>query len=232
MSNQDEATKEVLKYLQAGMNDACLMDRFRPAYEGLNELFQELAEAGYMRPSGGAGPRRDTRRISVKQIVADIRGGMDWCGLMARYDLSSHALRKALQRLVEKKAVEASEIPVESAASDDAAASANSRRFERYCLDFQLPVWEAETPGTTGEVLDITEKGLGVLGLPVSIDETKNLVIFSEEFLEIDQFSLLARCRWVKRAPESGDYVAGFEICGIHEKDLAELRKVIELMKL
>ena len=232
MSKREKASKEVLKYLQAGMNDSCLMDKFRPAYEGLNDLFHELAEAGYMRRADEAGTRRDTRRIPVRQMVADIRAGMNWSDLATQYNLSSNALRKALRRLVEKKAIEEREMPVEPSANDDPAASPQSRRFERYSLDFELPIWEAETPNVKGQVLDITEKGLGVLGIETSINEVKNLVIFSEEFFEIDQFSVLAQCRWVKRAPESGDYVSGFEISSIREKDLAELRKVIELMKL
>ncbi len=151
---------------------------------------------------------------------------------MEKYSLSSHGLKKVLTQLTDTKMVDLSELPADLLTFFRAEVPADTRREERHGIDFDLPVWEARYPQIRGQVLDITERGIGILGLPAAIDEVKALVIYSEEFLEIEPFTVVAVCRWVKRAEDTGEYVSGFQVSKIHEEDLEELRKLIQLLTL
>lgn len=234
MAKREEVAKQVLQYIEAGLTDASVMDKFGHAYEELQSLFGELAGAGYM---GGAAQAQacavqSKRRIPARDVVKSIRGGATQAQLMKEFSLTANGLKKVLQQLSDTKMIHVSELPVELLSFFREAIPSDTRREERHCLDFELPVWESLYPEIKGRVLDITERGIGILGLPTAIDEEKELVIYSEEFLEIEPFALHAQCRWVKRAEGSGEYVSGFQVSKIHEHDLEELRKLIQLLTL
>ncbi len=48
MADREEVAKQVLEYIEAGINDDCMREKYGPAYEGLQSLFEELADAGFM----------------------------------------------------------------------------------------------------------------------------------------------------------------------------------------
>ena len=168
------------------------------------------------------------RRIPAREVVKSIRGGGSKAQLMEEYSLTPAGLQKVLQQLAETKMIHISELPEELLTFFRAEVPSDTRKEERHCIDFELPVWEPLYPDVKGRVLDITERGIGILGIPTAIHEEKELVIYSEEFLEIEPFTLHAKCRWVKRAEGSGEYVSGFQVSQIHEQDLEELRKLIQ----
>lgn len=230
MSEDEGVRKGVFEYVESGLNNVALMEKYGPSYEGLRELLQELADAGFLGKSLSQAASESTRRIAVRNIVKDIRSGVSRSDLTAKYNLSDENFEKVLKRLVQAKAISNDELERVLAPQPGASEVKESRRYERYYLDFELPVWETNRTEVRGQVIDMTEKGLGVIGLPATLGEEKNLMVFSEEFLEIDPFSFDACCRWVKRARDSGEYVSGFEILKIQEPDLEELRKVIYLL--
>jgi hypothetical protein len=232
MADREEVAKQVLEYIEAGVNDNSLKEKYGHAYEGLQSLFEELADAGFMGRAAQECATPSKRRIPARDVVRDIRHGAGTSELMKKYSLSANGLQKVLNQLADTKMIHVSELPAELLTFFRAAVSSDTRREERHCIDFDLPVWDARYPQTKGQVLDITERGIGILGLPATIDEAKALVIYSEEFLEIEPFTVVAVCRWVKRAEDTGEYVSGFQVSKIHEEDLEELRKLIQLLTL
>jgi hypothetical protein len=232
MAKREEVAKQVLQYIETGLTDTGVMEKYGHAYEGLQSLFGELADAGFMGSAAQACAMPSKRRIPARDVVRAIRNGAGKSQLMEEYSLSAKGLQKVLQQLSETKMIDVSELPAELTAFFGAEAPSGARREERYCIDFELPVWEPLYPSIKGRVLDITERGIGILGLPTGIDEEKELVVYSEEFLEIEPFTMHAVCRWVKRAEGSGEYVSGFQVSKISEQDLEELRKLIQLLTL
>lgn len=232
MAKREEVVKHVLEYIEAGRTDAGVMEKYGHAYEGLQSLFDELAVAGYMGPAAQACTVPSKKRIPARDVVRAIRSGATKAQLMEEYALTPNGLQKVLQQLAETKMIRLSELPADLLSFFENEVPSNARREERYCIDFDLPVWEPRHPDIKGRVLDITERGIGILGLPATINENKELVIYSEEFLEIEPFTLHAQCRWVKRAEGSGEYVSGFKVSQIHQQDLEELRKLIQLLML
>jgi hypothetical protein len=232
MSDRGEVAKEVLRYIRCGMNDCSVRDKFGPAYEGLQQLFHELADAGFM----GDGVRecvgQTKRRVNAKKLSADVVAGATPAELMTKYGLSERGLQKALRKLSGTQSIIPDQLRPDLLALYNSEAPTHAPRAPRYSIDFELPVWEERVPQEKGLVLDITEGGIGILGLAASMGEVKTLVMFSEEFLEIDPISVEAVCRWAKREGESGHWVCGFQIVGIQDKDLQDLRKVIELLML
>ncbi len=232
MADREEVAKQVLEYIEAGVNDQSMREKYGPAYEGLQSLFAELADAGFMGRGAQECKTPSKRRIPARDVIRDIRHGAGKSELMDKYSLSAKGLQKVLKQLADTKMVHTSEFPAELLTIFRAEVPSDTRRAERYCIDFELPVWEVPYPEVRGQVLDITERGIGILGLPATINEVKALVIYSEEFLEIEPFTMVAVCCWVKRAEGEGEYVSGFQVSKIHEEDLEELRKLIQLLTL
>jgi hypothetical protein len=231
MSDREDVAKEVLKYIQCGMNDSSCRDKYGPAYEGLQQLFHELADAGYMGQTVPESTTGTKKRINAREIVAEILAGVSRSELMTKFGLTRTELQRALKKLVDSKTLSLAELPADLVVLHDSEIPGDTRREDRYGIDFELPIWEEKDPEHKGQVLDITERGVGIIGLPAVVGQLKKLMVFSEEFLEIDPFVFEATCRWAKNEEITGDCVSGFQISLIADPDLEELRKVIELLR-
>jgi len=88
-------------------------------------------------------------------------------------------------------------------------------------------VEDLKSPRVRGALRDITEKGLGITGIPARIGEIKNLVIPTDKFLDEEEISFEAECRWAKEETKQGQWSAGFQITKISEKGLEDLRNLI-----
>jgi len=67
---------------------------------------------------------------------------------MAKYELTRDALDVVFQRLMDLKAIKPDELFGESDITAPKISPINVREMERYCLDFDLAVYEAAHPGT------------------------------------------------------------------------------------
>jgi hypothetical protein len=232
MSDREHVAREVLKYIRSGMNDSSARDKFGPAYEGLQQLFQELANAGFMGESAQESVAGAKKRINAREIVNDIRAGSSRAELMVKFGLTRTELQRAVRKLVQAKTLNLGDLPADLVVLHDSDVPGDTRREDRYGIDFELPIWEEKAPEHKGQVIDITERGIGIIGLDAVVGQVKKLVVFSEEFLEIEPFSFEATCRWAKNEEQTGDCVSGFQISRIEDEDLIELRKVIELLRI
>ena len=106
---------------------------------------------------------------------------------------------------------------------------ASLRRLARKSVPSYMAIYERQDLTIHGSVRDITEHGVGIKGISASQGETKTFVITPDEFVEVDPFEFEAICRWALETPD-GEVASGFEITAIADKDLHELRKMINLI--
>jgi uncharacterized protein (DUF433 family) len=220
MTGRRVSAKEVLDDIKSGMDDPALMEKYQLSSKGLQRLFKELV---------GAGLWPERRSVRARDVLRDVQRGAGRAELMDKYGLSFRGLQALVTLFVDAGVVSRDDLYGEMRLEDDTVVPDEIRAFERYYLDFETPVYEASHPEIYGKVLDITEFGVGLIGIEAVIDETKHLVILGDPFGEAAPFEFEAKCRWVNRQ-EDGSCVAGFQITKIAERDMEELRKLIHLV--
>jgi hypothetical protein len=104
------------------------------------------------------------------------------------------------------------------------------RQLQRYYLDFDLPIVQTDPQEIEGRVRDLSERGVGVRGIPSKIDETKTLLIRHEKFFLLKPFFFRATCRWARSAEAAQDCIAGFEIVEISREADENLTKLVRML--
>lgn len=229
MPERETNAREVLEDIGEGLDNDALKRKYRLTSEGLQRLFDELVAAGLLEQSENRYVIPAVRRLSVRGIVFDIRSDVSNAELMAKYNLSPKQLRHTFDLLLESKAVNPDELRDDFSPSPEDLESTNHRKQDRYYLDFDLPIVETGPPEIDGRVRDITEKGVGVIGIPSEVGEIKTFLVLHDEFVLIEPFLFRAKCRWAKQEAD-GRHSAGFEITSISDKDLQDLKQLIHLV--
>ena len=112
--------------------------------------------------------------------------------------------------------------------SSDESIQADKVRIEgREYLESPLIVYESTCPENRGWVHNISEHGLGLVGVKACVDEDKKFVIFAEEISEIPPCEVQAVCRWIKKQALDDELDAGFEIIEISENDRKRLLELV-----
>jgi hypothetical protein len=232
MPDREIKAKEVIKDIHSGMDNASLMKKYKLTQEGLQNLFDELGALGLLETHDEEESSPPKIRINIKDFLRDFRDGMSDSGLMDRYCVSRRALDFVFKRLLELKAIKPDELFGEPSLASYSITPANVRELGRYRLDFELAVIQAGAPGVTGMVRDITESGVGVIGIPAVPGDILTLEIQPEEFLEVSPFRFACECRWNKLERETQSYSAGFKIIDISDENLGHLRELLHLLTL
>jgi hypothetical protein len=162
------------------------------------------------------------REINVREVLKDIRAGMDDWTLMAKYRLSPLGLDDLYRQLASANLLDGNR-------PQPPKKSKSTRRSDRHTVGFVLPIYAEDEPHVLGTVVDLTENGVGTRGLKARVNDLKRLAIPADEFFDVGRLRLLGHCRWAAKDPSDGEYIAGFEIGELPGKDLMELRKLIEL---
>ena len=115
---------------------------------------------------------------------------------------------------------------------DERLSDKDGRRIPRSYPVVQLPIYDVDDPTVEGRVQDLSEKGVQVSGILTEVDQRKTFFIQANEFAAGNRFSFEAECRWVRPSSDDDSCVSGFEITGISDKDLEELRAAIEFLAL
>ncbi len=123
-------------------------------------------------------------------------------------------------------------IKLQFESDDDKDDYKDKRQVPRCYPVVELPIYDVDDPTLEGLVWDISEKGVQVAGIEARIDQRKTFFIQANDFGSFNPFSFEAECRWVTTESQSGLRVCGFEILGISDKDMEELRTVIDLLAL
>ncbi len=179
------------------------------------------------------------RKVSVREIVEDLRlRRLTDTQLMEKYKVSARGLQSVFQKLVDRNAISPNEIDGRSPTYVDTITLEQRQNHQRHYLPQPVQIYEnmdmvniyeRKDLQNKGRVNDITEKGLGVVGLKVVVGEIKSFVIVADEFVDLDPFSFDAVCRWVN-LEESGEYASGFEVLKMTDRALQDLRKLIALL--
>ena len=220
--------KDILNDIKEGMCDASLIEKYRLSSTGLESLFSELIKAGVSVSSRDLARTRIKRKISRPQIVHDIRSGMTEAQLMEKYDLSSWGIQKVLAKLLPVGAITWEEMAILSLNGDDSVTLRDMRHYQRRYPLVSVIVYEQIKPMVKGRVLDISEKGLGVMGIPSEVSVVKTLTIAPDELRVFGPFTLQAVCQWFRQGDLDITCTAGFAITHIEDPSLERLRHFLE----
>ena len=147
---------------------------------------------------------------------------------MTKYQLSSEGLASSLKRLLKANAITSAEFETFRSFDDEQITDRDARGTPRNSPIPVVTICEAGKPGTRYQVRDISENGIGIIGIRAQIDEMKSLAVVGDEFGEIAPFEFEAQCRWAKQLEPNGGISAGFRITRICEQDLLRLREFIQ----
>lgn len=232
MATREVSAREALLDIQAGMDEDSLMKKYKLSRRGIHSLYRELTRLGLMEPDQQPGEAQPKVRIKIKDIVKDIRAGMTDPDLMRKYSLTPEGLQSILIKLLDLKAITRHMLVASTAVEEPILVAERVRQMQRYYLDFEIPVYDPADPETQGRVRDISENGLGIIGLETAMDQARHFVVLGDAFGVVAPFEVEARCRWYKAEDAEGGHVSGFQIVSITEEDLEELKKLIRLVTL
>ena len=168
------------------------------------------------------------RRISARRVVEDIRSGTTAMELLHKYKLTSNELRRLLDKLLHSRLVVQRELDSWSTLNHEITVIRGIRQDTRIPIEFPLKVQDCDHPYKQGMVRDLSQKGIGVLGIKARVGEIRTLVVRLNGIADCSSVRFEAKCRWVIQTEAEGqECVAGFEITGIEDAALNELRKVL-----
>ena len=168
-----------------------------------------------------------THKIKGRDILNDIRSRMTDEDLMERYEMSFQALQGAFEQLLASGLITKEELRSRSIQTAENETTTVTRRLPRDYLVIQIPIYDAGRPEARGVIRDLTEEGIGIIGMEAGLDEMKTLAIVTGNGRLADRILLEAKCRWVKKDSER-KYVCGFRITNITKENLGRLRKLIQ----
>jgi hypothetical protein len=154
------------------------------------------------------------REIKSKEFLSDIRGGMTPEELMEKYGLSSSGFRQVVELIVkrrmdrQKRSVESNEM----------------RRHPRKAIDFPLWIYEGVDQLQQGRVLDLSEQGVRIQGLPAKVGDECTFIARARSRERQHPFVFDAVCRWTSKGDARESFVAGFEITHISASDATRLK--------
>jgi hypothetical protein len=96
MDKPDNTTMQFLKDIVAGVSDEELRQKYRLV--GKKFYLYKAAAMDYLAKQRAQ--RADKRKISAKQILADLHAGMDDEGLMIKYNITQRQLQTVLRQII------------------------------------------------------------------------------------------------------------------------------------
>ena len=231
MPDQNPWTSEIIQDLQDGADEATLIEKYSLSQDELQDLVNEWFDESFaVKPDQNA-EEPLLRCIEAEEIISDIRSGMTEDDLKRKYELSSGALSKAVQLLLDGDHLNRCDLAAGAVPYEEVVEPGKARRVERYYFDFDLPVVATESPETVGKVRDLTTRGLGTEGIRASVGDVKTLRIQHERFVLLKAFTFQAQCRWIRADQHGGGLIAGFRITSISDQDREQLRKLVRLLR-
>ena len=170
------------------------------------------------------------KTIHAKDIVRDIRNGLCDAELMEKYHLTARGLQSAFDKLIKNRIISIQELYGRPTDEDDTVIIDDSFRPPRHYLAVTVPIYDPERPEVKGKLRDITDRGLGVIGIESRVGEAKSFVIPCRKFLKLENIWFEAECLWSDPATETEPTVAGFQIVNISAENMTRLRQLIKFV--
>ncbi|MEW6112103.1 MAG: hypothetical protein AB1664_08225 [Thermodesulfobacteriota bacterium] len=168
--------------------------------------------------------------INGYKMIRDIKAGLTDAEIMEKYKLSYKGLQSVFRKLVDAKLIRPSQLYGRSTEYEDTADIGDYRHMDRVYLEVNLPINELGSAEKVGLVRDLTERGICVKGLEASANESKTLVIQTDELFAVPQIVFQAHCRWAKKDGAIDEWSAGFEITEISPENLERFQEVLRLL--
>lgn len=209
------SAKLLLQSIREGLSPEQLMEKHGLSPIGLGVVLKQIQE------------ERDRR---ASQIIEDFLSGMGIRDIAARNGFSESRFLDILRIALSLKL----ERPLRSAVKEQPAEFPDSDSERRRYPRIRYPVLTSHVrdgapQGSEFTILDISEKGVAVRGIPAGIDDEKTLMIGEANFDLPDPIRLTCTCRWAdKDENTAGGQFAGFEITEISEADDRYLRSLID----
>jgi len=160
----------------------------------------------------------------------DIRSGLGDADLMKKYGLSSKGLESAFSKLINNRILTVEEVYGQRRSGLDTVVIDDMRSLPRHYLTIAVTIYEPAYPEKKGRLRDITERGVGIIGIESRIGEVKSFVLPCRQFLKVDSIWFEAECRWVEAKRVREQWLTGFQITKISPDDLENLRDLIRLL--
>jgi hypothetical protein len=150
---------------------------------------------------------------------------------MDKYNISLDKLHNIFKQLLDSHALERSELEPLISIPHLRINGGKRRRLHRSYVFVKLPIYDLENLINKGTVVDISEVGLQISGIPSKFGDTKEFLVQADYFADVYPFIFESKCKWSSKA-EDGNLFSGFEITSITEGALEELRKITNLLAL
>ncbi len=217
----------VIQDILRGASRDDLMRKYGLSTSGIRDLYDQLSSLGIGFRKQESPAEHRTRKIRRSDLMHDIEVGMDRRSLMSKYDLSGKQLRNILDRLESSGTTVRAHPDTSSQTDEETTTVWQPREYLRSYPILSLRVTEPENPRSKGAVVDLSEKGVGLVGIVAAVDDSKALEIVPPIMGESDCLRFTARCRWTGPSSPRVQLRSGFEITSIDESNLEGLRELI-----
>lgn len=222
---------ELLRDIRKGITNKELMEKYRLTRWSLKKVFTEMTQAGIAFFSEQS-PKGERLRIKIGEISADIRSGMTETAIMEKYGLSSRGLQSTFWKLVHSGSLTWDELLAIYPNLEDSVTLQRIRKSTRNYPILSVTVYEDSNSQNRGKIRDLSDTGLGAVGISAEVGEKKRLILVPDELTDMAPFPLFAECRWFKPSGPGGLCSAGFEMMDIDEQSLATIHELVQLMTL
>jgi DNA-binding response OmpR family regulator len=243
---------EILEAVRSGMEDAELMEKFDLSATDLYALLDRLVCDGKLSQSEvderfflSAGtvavdvtqtrlPDSDKKKpvIRAKDAVRCIKAGTDDLALMKKFEISAKGLRSLFEKLLDAGLITPQDCYESSQLARDLILGDQVREFPKRYLAISTTIYEPEHPEVKGALQDITDKGVGIVGIRARVGEVKTFVIPTGKLMKGEDIWFEAVCLWSQKHGAEGRPAAGFQIRKISEESLQTLRELVRVLSL
>lgn len=203
---------EFVRDIRAGYSDLEMMEKYGLSRDELKAALRKISR------------ERDNL---AGQLVKDIKGGMGDLELMTKYKLTSRGLQLAYARLVKLKYIDRSVVKDRLPTFGTAITLEDMRKLPRNFPAIEIAIYEDGKPDNLGQIIDVSESGIGARGIQAVLNEKMGLIIPPDEFGEFAAVRFEGKCKWVDESG-NGQRRSGFEITDISKGCLEELRFLIK----
>jgi hypothetical protein len=175
-------------------------------------------------------PTAHARTINAVDFIRDVRAGMTTSQLMNRYSLSTRECRSLFRQL--EAGMKDPGALYGRTVSNGGEGTRRLRDLPRVDIPLPLPVYDAKRPDSRGLVLDVSEKGLRTQGIEAEPGREFTFVVCADRLFDMNPVVCDAECRWVKRKGLHGEYLAGFQITDISERNAEDMHRLIRAVSL
>jgi uncharacterized protein (DUF433 family) len=218
---------ELLRDIRRGKTNKEIMEKYQLSKSALKKIFEEITEAR-INVFGDRKGKPGKKRIRYSEILSDIRSRLPETQLMAKYGLSSRGLQSVFWKLVRSGAATWDELLGTFHKINEDVTRHQARQIPRRHPILSVRIFDEANRQNRGRVTDLSEKGIGVVGISVQMAQTKSFMLISDEIAGLDPFHVFATCRWVKTGDGGMPPSSGFEIVSIDERSRTGLHQLIE----